>query len=121
MRLSREEARATVHAARRAGLSVGEYVSGLVASVPVLTDGADRAHHIAALLASSAELSTLSRNVHRLATALRQADVQQARPYRAMLETLSDDVRRHLELASSVLAALQPRKGRGDSIAIAGE
>jgi len=110
LRMSREQARATMEAARLAGMSPGDYVGGLVAKVPVLSSGGNRAEHIATLIASNAELSTLSRNIHRLTALLRQADVGPARQYREMLDTLADDVRSHLELAALVLADLQPRR-----------
>lgn len=109
LRMSREQARATAEAARRAGMHPGAFVAGLVAEVPVLTEGGSRMEHIASLMASTAELSTLSRNIHRLTVLLRQANVEPARPYREMLDTLAGDVRRHLELASVALANLQPR------------
>lgn len=109
LRMSREHARVTLEASRRAGLSPGDYIGGLVTNVPVLSAGGGRAEHITGLMASSAELSTLSRNIHRLTALLRQADVESARPYREMLDTLADDVRRHLELAAHALADLQPR------------
>ena len=111
LRMSRDHARATVEGARRAGLGVGDYIAGLVADVPVLTSGSSRADHIGALMASSAELSTLSRNIHRLTVLLRQADVEPARAYREMLDRLAGDVRGHLELAARVLADLRPRNG----------
>ena len=113
LRMAREHARTTLEGAQRAGLSPGEYVSGLVAGVPVLAAGRSRTDHIAALTASSAELSTLSRNLHRLTTLLRQANLEQARPYRALFDTLAGDVRDHLGLAAQVLADLQPRGSRG--------
>ncbi len=109
IRMSAEEARQLAAGARAAGLSRGAYLAGLVANVPVLSAGGDRAEHIATLMASCAELSTLSRNIHRLTALLRQANVEPARPYRAMLDTLAGDVRRHLELAASLLADLQPQ------------
>jgi hypothetical protein len=109
IRMSAEEARHLAVAARAAGLSRGAFLAGLIADVPVLSAGGGRAEHIATLMASSAELSTLSRNIHRLTALLRQANVEPARPYREMLDTLGDDVRRHLELAARVLADLQPR------------
>jgi hypothetical protein len=68
-------------------------------------------------MASSAELATLSRNIHRLTALLRQANVEPARPYREMLDTLAGDVRRHLELAARALADLQPRGGNAPSSA----
>jgi hypothetical protein len=110
LRMSREQAHATIEAARRAGMNPGDYVGGLVVSVPVLSSGASRIDHVAALMASSAELSTLSRNIHRLTALLRQANVEPARAYREMLDTLAGDVRRHLELAARVLADLRPAR-----------
>lgn len=112
LRMSREEASATLTAARKAGLAPGAFVAGLVAGVPALLGGASREAHIAALIASSAELSTLSRDIHHLTSLLRQGNVRAAQEYRARLDTLADDVRNHLSLASRVLADLRPRSQR---------
>ena len=109
LRMSRSDALATIRAARAAGLSPGAYVAGLIAGVPVLTSGAARTDHLASLIASSAELSTLSRNLHRLTSLLRQGSVRAAQEYRDMLDTVADDVREYLTLASGVLAELRPR------------
>ena len=78
LRMIRHEASATLAAARHAGLSPGAYVAGLVAGIPALTGGASRADHVVALVASSAELSTLTRNIHHLTSLLRQGQVQAA-------------------------------------------
>ncbi len=110
IRMTREEAERLAAGARSAGLSRGAYLAGLIADVPVLTSGAHRADHIASLVASCAELSTLSRNIHHLTSLLRDGNVQPAREYRAMLDTLAGDVRGHLMLAARVLADLQPRR-----------
>lgn len=117
IRMTAEEARQLAAGARAAGLSRGAYLAGLIANVPVLSGSGGRAEHIAALMASSAELSTLSRNIHRLTALLRQANVEPARPYRETLDTLAGDVHRHLELAARVLADLQPRGGKAASSA----
>jgi hypothetical protein len=109
IRMTTEEARRFAAGARAAGLSRGAYLAGLVAQVPVLLAGGAQAEHIAALTVSSAELATLSRNLHRLTVLLCQANVDPARPYREMLDTLDGDVRRHLALAARTLADLQPR------------
>ena len=60
IRMAPEEVEQLAAGARAAGLSRGAYLSGLIANVPVLSSGANRADHIATLVASSAELSTLS-------------------------------------------------------------
>lgn len=117
IRMSAEEAHQFSAGARAAGLSRGAYLAGLIANVPVLSAGSGRSEHIAALMASCAELSTLSRNVHRLTALLRQANVEPARPYRAMLDTLAGDVRRHLGCAARILADLQPQRHSARSTA----
>ena len=76
------------------------------AAVPVLSNGGSRSEHIEALTASSFHLSSLSRNIHALTRLLTQANVQQARAHRDMLDTLEGDVRRHLVFAAGALAAL---------------
>jgi len=115
LRMSREHAAETLEAARRAGLSPGDYVAGLVAGVPALMGGPKRTEYIAALIASSAELSTLIRNIHHLTSLLRQGESRAAREYREMLDTLAGDVRGHLMLAGRVLADLRPRNHRADA------
>jgi hypothetical protein len=112
IRMTALEAEQLANGARAAGLSRGAYLAGLVAKVPVLQQGESRGEHIARLVASTAEMSTLSRSIHRLVALLRQANVEAARPYLNMLKTLDGDVRRHLEMASQVLADLQPHHRR---------
>jgi hypothetical protein len=106
LRMERDGAMAVLAASKRAGMSPGDYVAGLVEGVPVLLNGGSRTQHIEALTASSFHLSSLSRNIHALTRLLTQANVAQARVYRDMLNTLEGDVRRHLEFASGALAAL---------------
>ena len=111
IRLTSAEAEQLAAGAQRAGLSRGAFLAGLLAGVPSLSGGAgSRPDGIAALTASSAELSTLTRNIHHLSTLLRQGEVRAAQEYRRMLDTLGDDVRAHLRLAGSVLADLRPAR-----------
>jgi predicted HicB family RNase H-like nuclease len=110
IRMTATEARQLAAGAQAAGLSRGAYLAGLVAHVPVLSGGGGRPEYIATSMASSAELATLSRNIHHLTALLRQANIEPARPYRQMLDTLAGDVRRHLELAARLLADLQPQR-----------
>lgn len=117
LRMNREHARATLEAARRAGLAPGDFVGGLVLGVPVLVGGADQPRHLASLTASSAELSTLSRHLHRLSQLLSQADAEAARPYRQMLDGLAVEVRGHLQLAATALADLQQQQRRANAAA----
>ena len=110
IRMTAEEAAQLAAGARAAGLSRGAYLAGLVARVPVLTGGTSRVEHIAVLSESTAELATLSRNLYLLSTLLRRGEDESSRPLRLMLDTLARDVRQHIDLASSALADLQPRR-----------
>jgi hypothetical protein len=111
IRLTSSEAEQLDAGARRAGLSRGAFVAGLLADVPSLSRGTrGRLDCLAALTASSAELSTLSRNINHLTVLLRLGEVSAAQAHRGMLDTLGDDVRAHLCLAASVLAELRPAR-----------
>jgi hypothetical protein len=110
LRMGRDDAMAVLAAARRAEMSPGDYVAGLVAGVPVLLNGGSRSECIAALTASNFEMSGLSRNIHALTRLLTQANVEQARVYRDMLDTLNGDVRQHLVLCSHALVELHPQR-----------
>ncbi|MBE7418446.1 MAG: hypothetical protein HS128_11995 [Ideonella sp.] len=111
IRLTSGEAEQLDAGARQAGLSRGAFLAGLLASVPALSAGAgSRADYLAALTASSAELSTLSRDISHLMALLRRGEVRAAQEYRQRLDTLGDDVRAHLSLAAGVLADLRPAR-----------
>jgi len=111
MRLTHLEAERLDASARRSGLSRGAFVAGLLADVPALTGGAvNRLDSLAALNASCAELSTLSRNLHHLTSLFRPGQAQPALQYRRMFDTLSDDVRAHLRVAAGALAELRPAR-----------
>lgn len=117
IRLRKAEVDRLDRSARLAGLSRGAFLAGLLAGIPSLSGGpARRPSYLAELTASSAELSTLSRNVHQLGSLLRRGDVRQAQAYRRRLDTLSDDVRAHLHLAAAVLAELQPARAARKAI-----
>ena len=93
LRLATDQARAITLAAKAAVLPTGDSVAGPVAGVPVLSAGANRTDHLAAFIASSAEISTLSRDIHDLTWLLRQGAFRPALEYRPMLDTLADDLR----------------------------
>ena len=107
IRLTAEEVRRLDAGAKAAGLARGAFVSGLIEGVRVLGSGGRR-DHLAALISSSSELSTLSRNIRHLADLLRRSESRAAQEYRAMLDTLASDVNRHLKLAGDVLIQMQP-------------
>jgi hypothetical protein len=88
---------------------MGVLLTGLAAGMPSAAVGPARTDLLRALVESSAELSTLNRNVHHLAVLLGQGSVQAAREYRVMLDALTGDVRSHLQLVSAALADLHPR------------
>jgi hypothetical protein len=110
IRLTAEEAQKLAACARADGISMGALLAGLAAGIPVFSDGRNCAGTRAALVESSAELSTLNRNIHHLTLLLAHGSLQAAQEYRAMLETLCDRVRRHLRLTSAMLAQFRLRR-----------
>jgi hypothetical protein len=96
--------------ARAAGLSRGAYLTRLIDGAPPVVASTDKAAYAAALSASAAELALLSRDITRLTLLLRQGDLESAKQYRHLLDTLDDDVRAHLDLAAAVLTDLAPRR-----------
>ena len=111
LRLTSAEADRLASGARRAGLSRGAFLAGLLAGVPALASGSgSRSDCLVALHASCTELSTLSRNLHHLTSLVRQGQGRAALDYRLMLDSLCHEVRSHLSLASSVLAELRPAR-----------
>ena len=117
IRLTGAEAAQLDTSARQAGLSRGAFLAGVLANVPVLSRGGagSRLDCLAALTASSAELSTLSRDISHLTALLRRGEVQAAKEYRRLFDTLGDDVRAHLSLAAGVLSDLRPARRSGRS------
>ena len=108
LRMQPSDREAVLRAAQDTGLPAGDFVAALVCKAPVLFSSARPAAHLAALIASCAELATLSRNLHFHATLLRQGSSRAAQAYREMLDNVDADVRTHLALATSVVAELQP-------------
>ena len=107
LRLTTNEVRRFDAGAKAAGLARAAFLSGLIEGVNVLSSGGRR-DHLVALISSNAELSTLSRNIRHLADLLRRSESRAAQEYRAMLDTLADDVDRHLNLAGDVLTQMLP-------------
>ncbi|MGY0196078.1 hypothetical protein ACWA7J_13515 [Leptothrix sp. BB-4] len=97
-------------AARRAGLSLGDHVAGLLEGVAALGGEGDRLGSLAALTASNAEMSSLGRDLRHLTNLLARGESQAARFYRERLDTVADEVRAHLRMSSRALSDLQPRR-----------
>ena len=107
IRLTTNEFRRLDEGAKAAGLARAAFLSGLIEGVNVISSGGRR-DHVAAVISSNAELSTLSRNIRHLADLLRRSESSAAQEYRAMLDTLASDVNRHLNLAGDVLTQMRP-------------
>lgn len=112
LRMHCHEAQLVRGRARAAGMPVGAFVAGLCGGVPALAQGQRPIDQAAALAASSAELSTLARDLRHLTQLLRQADAPAARVYRARLESTERDVRTHLAQAAALMADLRPLRSR---------
>lgn len=106
LRLSQAHADALMLNAGALGLSYGDYVGRLVAGSRLPQPLAERKADRVALLASNDRMAALSTDLVALVTLLRQAKVEQARPYRDRLETADAEIRRHLDRASALINRL---------------
>ena len=106
LRVSHAHADALMLNAGALGLSYGDYVARLVAGSRLPKPVAERRADRAALLASNDRMAALSTDLVALVTLLRQAKVEQARPYRDRLETADAEIRRHLDRASALIDRL---------------
>jgi len=86
------------------GLSYGAFVGRLVRGTPLPALATDRAADRAALMASVDHLAQLSTDLSALIRMLRRANSEGAERYRNSAVSLVSDVRRHLDLASKVIA-----------------
>jgi hypothetical protein len=103
LRLPQAHADALMLNAGALGLSYGDYVARLVAGSRLPQRVAERQADRAALLASNDRMAALSTDLVALVTLLRQAKVEQARPYRDRLATADAEIRRHLDRASALI------------------
>ena len=103
LRLTHQEAAELSAGAAAAGLSLGRYAVALMRGARQPESAAVREGRVAALIRSNAEMSTLSRNVARLAALLSQGSVSAAKEYYRLLQTLGGEIRSHLVLASGLL------------------
>lgn len=107
VRMSGEEVRQFVAAAKAAGMSPAAYLAELMQGGREVTPGAIRLEQLSALVASNGELAVLARNIRHLANLLRGGSTQAAQEYRETLATLEQNVRGHLKLAAQHLADLR--------------
>ena len=106
LRLPQAHADALMLNAGALGLSYGDHVARLVAGSRLPQPVAERQADRAALLASNDRMAALSTDLVALVTLLRQAKVDQARPYRDRLEAADAEIRRHLDRASALIDRL---------------
>ncbi|HSI48138.1 MAG TPA: hypothetical protein VLA61_07715 [Ideonella sp.] len=106
LRLPQAHADALILNAVTLGLSYGEYVARLVDGSRLPQPLAERQADRGALIESNDRMATLSTDLVALVALLRQAKVEQARPYRDRLETADAEIRRHIDRASALIDRL---------------
>jgi hypothetical protein len=107
------------HCARRAGVSQGTYLDGLLDGAPPSPRPIDHGAAVAALADSTQKVAAMSADIHGFLRLMRNAKANEAEKYRATLMSLSKDVRLHLEVASRLMAGLTSRQRMKGSAATA--
>lgn len=93
---------------RRAEVSQGIYVASLLEGNALPAASPDRRETIAALSRSTDQLAMLGIDLNAFMRLLGRVPDDRLEPYRASVRSLSTRIQEHLELASKLLADLQP-------------
>ena len=112
LRLPTVQARLIAMRARKADISQGEYVAGLVDGTPPAPLMAARVEVVAALAQSTSVLSALGVDLKVVARLLRSGAATDSEQHRANIEMLTDVLRDHVALTSQLVADVKST-GRG--------
>ena len=107
LRLRHTDAEALILAAGSLGLSYGEYVAKLVHGTPLPAPAAERLADRAALLASTDQVAALVTDLRAFIRLLAKLDTRGMEPYRERMRSLDSDIRRHIDLASKLMAGAE--------------
>jgi hypothetical protein len=104
LRLPTIQARLIAMRARKADVSQGEYVAGLVDGAPPALLMPARGEVVAALAQSTSVLSALGVDLKVVARLMRTGDATDPEQHRANIDLLGDVLREHVVLASQLVA-----------------
>ena len=105
LRLRGPEAEALILNAAGLGLSYGEFVARLVRQTPLPRPATERAADRAALMASNDNLAALSVDLGTFMRLLLMGESADVEKYRARIQAVDLDIRRHLDRVSALIAA----------------
>ena len=98
--------------ARAASVPQGVYVAGLIDGAPPSPLPRDHSDAVAALRSSTDQLAAIGADLNALMRLLRLWPSPQVEGYRARVHSLVEDVRRHLDVASDLIAQVRAARGR---------
>jgi hypothetical protein len=112
VRMDAAKAASLADRARAVDLAQGDYVAALLDGMPPAALAPDHGAAVAALVASTDRLATLSTDLTVFMRLLGRASVAQLEPYRASVTSLAKDVRQHLATSAALVAELRPARRR---------
>jgi hypothetical protein len=95
--------------ARSAEVSQGTYVAALLDQIAASPRPTDHGDAIAALADSTQKVAAMSADIHAFIRLIRNVNSDEAQKYRAVLMSLSQDMRLHLQVASRLMARMTSR------------
>jgi hypothetical protein len=95
--------------ARSAEVSQGAYVAALLDGMVASPRPADHGDAVAALADSTQKVAAMSADIHAFIRSIRNVNSDEAQKYRAVLMSLSQDMRLHLQVASRLMARMTTR------------
>ncbi|MGH7186796.1 MAG: hypothetical protein ACREIB_11040 [Pseudomonadota bacterium] len=110
--------------ARASGLSYGAYLTTLVDGTPAAALSPDHKQAVTALSISTDQLAAIAADVNESMRLIRRGTAPSVQQFNERMTGLAEDVRRHLGVASRLMAELKPaatRPGRASASAIDGQ
>ena len=96
--------------ARSTGVSQGTYVAGLLDGIPPSPRATDHWEAVAALVDSTQKVAAMSVDLNALTRAARTGSVGEWQMHSGRLASMPDELRRHLGVASRLIAAMTPAR-----------
>jgi hypothetical protein len=112
LRLPTAHTRLLAWRARKADVSQGDYIAGLIEGTPLTPRMSDHREVVAALTRSTSSLAALCLDLHAVTRVLRCGAVSDLGPHEASLSRIEITVSEHVRMASQLMAEVKANRRR---------
>jgi hypothetical protein len=112
VRLSAVHAYLLTSRARKADVSQGAYVASLIDGTPPAPKAPDHARAVSAVLTASDRLAVMNADLNAFMRMVGRVSSSELEQYRHSVQSLREDVRKHLAASAELIAELRAARGR---------